>query len=737
MRIVLRSFAFRYGCAAASVAAATWMRLLLDPWVGDRFPYATVFFAVLVTAWVGGLRPALAAAVLGGAAANYWLIPPRGRFGIEGVQEFVGLALYGGTSLGIALIGGAMHAARRRAEDKAQGAEDRFRLLVEGAGDYAIYMLDPAGRITSWNSGAERIKGYTAGEILGRHFSCFYTAEDVAGGKPERELRIALATGRDEEEGWRVRKDGSLFWASVTVTPLRDPAGRHLGFAKITRDRTEKKKAEDLVRESEHRLTSIYNTIEDVIFQLAVEPNGVFRFVSVNDAFIKSTGVPVEQVVGKRVDEVIPPPSAAVVLARYREAIESRKIVRWRETSDYPTGRRTGDVSIAPIFGTAGNCTHLVGTVHDVTQQLALLSETAAKEEAEHRFNRLLELAPTGLLVSNGHGKIVFINAQALRWFGYRREELVGQSVDMLVPHRVRAIHPRHRAGYLGWPVNRPMGTGRELFGLRKDGSEFPVEIGLSPARTGEDLQIIASIVDITERRRAEDELKRANQAFEAVNKELEAFAYSVSHDLQAPIRGMVGFSQMLIEDFGPQLPQEAQNHLRVIQDEGKRMGQLIDDMLSLSRVTRAEPRRERVNLSRIAAAVLATLRKAEPERKVECVVADGLEATCDAQLLRVLLDNLLGNAWKFTGHTAQPRIEFGAVSSDKGLAFFVRDNGAGFDMAYADKLFSAFQRLHTSSEFPGTGVGLATVQRIVARHGGRVWAEGVKGEGATFYFLL
>lgn len=231
--------------------------------------------------------------------------------------------------------------------------------------------------------------------------------------------------------------------------------------------------------------------------------------------------------------------------------------------------------------------------------------------------------------------------------------------------------------------------------------------------------------------------LATANLAFEAVNKELEAFAYSVSHDLRAPIRGMAGFSQILIEDFGPQLPEEAQEHLRVIQAEGQRMGQLIDDMLSLSRVTRTEMKREPVNLSALATEVLAALRRATPERKAECTVADGLTATGDVRMLRILLDNLLGNAWKFTGRTTEPRIEFGKASHDGKQAFFVRDNGAGFDMAYADKLFGAFQRLHRSDEFPGTGIGLAIVQRIVNRHGGRAWAESVKGQGATFYFSL
>jgi signal transduction histidine kinase len=244
-------------------------------------------------------------------------------------------------------------------------------------------------------------------------------------------------------------------------------------------------------------------------------------------------------------------------------------------------------------------------------------------------------------------------------------------------------------------------------------------------------------IAEIASRAEAEKRLTRANSDYEFVNKELESFAYSVSHDLRAPIRGMAGFSQILIEDYGAQLPPEAQSHLHVIQREGQRMGQLIDDMLNLSRVTRGALRREAVNLSALASEALAALRAAEPQRQIECIVAEGLTASGDARQLRIMLDNLLGNAWKFTGRTAAPRIEFGATSGNGGPAFFVRDNGAGFDMTYADKLFGAFQRLHTSDEFPGTGIGLAIVHRIVNRHGGRVWAEGAKDQGATIHFSL
>lgn len=234
------------------------------------------------------------------------------------------------------------------------------------------------------------------------------------------------------------------------------------------------------------------------------------------------------------------------------------------------------------------------------------------------------------------------------------------------------------------------------------------------------------------------DEVTRNSTQIDSANKELEAFSYSVSHDLRAPLRAIDGFSQALIEDYAKGLDAKGKDALNRVRAAAQRMGHLIDDMLTLSRVTRTEMRHETVDLSALAADVLAEFQKSEPRRMVDWQIEPGLLASGDSQLLRVALVNLLGNSWKFTGKTANAKIEFGAMrNTDDATEFFVRDNGAGFDMIYADKLFGAFQRLHQASEFPGTGVGLATVQRIVHRHGGQVRAAGIPNQGATFYFTL
>ena len=223
----------------------------------------------------------------------------------------------------------------------------------------------------------------------------------------------------------------------------------------------------------------------------------------------------------------------------------------------------------------------------------------------------------------------------------------------------------------------------------------------------------------------------------EYTNKELEAFCYSVSHDLRAPLRSIDGFSQALIEDFPREVPEEAQRYLGRIRAATQRMAQLIEDLLNLSRISRGELQRQAVDMTEIAQQVLAELQQRDPERKVEVTIWDGMQANADARLLRAALENLVGNAWKFTARCAAPRIEVGALADGGRTTYYVRDNGAGFDMAYADKLFGAFQRLHAASEYAGTGIGLATVQRIVHRHGGRVWADAKPGKGAVFYFTL
>lgn len=494
----------------------------------------------------------------------------------------------------------------------------------------------------------------------------------------------------------------------------------------------------------------------------------------------------------------------------------------------------------------------------------------AVARASEARFRAVLESAPDAILIVNGSGRITLANAQAEKYFGYTRDELLEQPVEMLVPEYLRERHGEHRADFSSHPEARAMGLGLDLQGQRKDGSGFPVEISLSPLETPQGMAVTAIIRDITTRRQAE-RLREETQAryhelvnnlpvgiyrseagvdgrfleanpamlamFEAVsaerfftfparsiyrdadsrrqlnelivnqgtvasvecemitmtgrvfwaaisavkkqtpegkiyfdgmlediterkaiesqlqqlnaslrsrsteleiiNHELEAFSYSVSHDLRSPLRAIDGFSRILLSDYADRLDEVGRDRLDRVRRAAQHMGMLIDDLLKLSRVSRADLTRETVDLTALATEVADEQTKQAADRTVQFVVSPGLAALGDKRLLRIALDNLLSNAWKFTGKCLEARIEVGMDRQRDIPVYFVRDNGAGFDMAYADKLFGVFQRLHDAGEFPGTGIGLATVQRIIHKHGGRIWAESAVNQGTVFYFTL
>jgi light-regulated signal transduction histidine kinase (bacteriophytochrome) len=274
---------------------------------------------------------------------------------------------------------------------------------------------------------------------------------------------------------------------------------------------------------------------------------------------------------------------------------------------------------------------------------------------------------------------------------------------------------------------------------MRKDGKIIDVSLTISPIKNISGEITGASIIarDITEKKKQEKRMEQAIAATEASNKELAAFSYSVSHDLRAPLRSIDGFSLALLEEYQEKLDETGKTYLERVRAATQKMGLLIDDMLKLSRITQSELKREAVDLSKMVLAIAEGHQKINPDRSFDVTVQEGIMVQGDPYLMKIAMENLIGNAWKFTGKEAHPRIEFGTTVRDGEAACFIRDNGVGFDMAYVSKLFGAFQRLHTTDEFPGTGIGLATVQRIIHRHGGRVWAEGEIGKGATFYFKV
>jgi PAS domain S-box-containing protein len=397
-------------------------------------------------------------------------------------------------------------------------------------------------------------------------------------------------------------------------------------------------------------------------------------------------------------------------------------------------------------------------TFHGRPAALVVVHDLTARKEAERRLKRsearnaaIVESALDCIITMDAKGLVVEFNPAAERTFGYRRNDAVGRPLaDLIIPPALRQAHRDGLALYHATGEATVLNRRIEMTALRADGTEFPVELTISVTQGEADEALYTGFVrDISERKRAEDEWQRLNTELEervrrrtsqlqAAMNELEAFSYSVSHDLRAPLRSIDGFSHALAEDAGTLLPAEAARHLDRIRAATQRMGTLVDDLLRLSKASRGELKRETIDVSDLAHRIATELGRQEPTRPVTFDIAPALVAQGDARLLRVALENLLDNAWKFTRHRTNARIEVGRTSPDEATAaFFVRDNGAGFDPTYAEKLFGPFQRLHTASEFPGNGIGLATVRRIVHRHGGRVWAEGEPDRGACFYFTL
>jgi PAS domain S-box-containing protein len=406
-----------------------------------------------------------------------------------------------------------------------------------------------------------------------------------------------------------------------------------------------------------------------------------------------------------------------------------------------------------PVRDGSGKIFRVVHVVEDIT-------ERKRAEDHMQRLAAIVECSDDAIYSVDMDGHIQTWNRGAELMFGYQEQEILGTTPEALYPPEIRSE----------WRSNHDRILGGErvehadMLRLRKNGSSLNVSLSISPLR-GQDGRVFGSSSiarDITDRKLAEAEIQRksaeAQQArselmklnteleervrvrtaeLEVSNKELEAFSYSVSHDLRAPLRSLDGFSHILLEEYRDRLDEEGRDFLNRLRNASQQMGQLIDALLQLSRVSRSEMNKSRVDLSETARQIATELQASKPERQTRFEVANGLMAMGDPRLLHAALQNLIGNAWKFTSKREQAAIEFGVAEQEGERVFFVRDNGAGFEMAYANKLFSAFQRLHSGSEFEGSGIGLATVQRIVRRHGGKIWAEGEPNVGATFFFTL
>jgi PAS domain S-box-containing protein len=615
---------------------------------------------------------------------------------------------------------------RQLVEDALRESEERYRMLLDGVRDYAIFMMDPRGRIVSWNTGAERIKGYKADQIIGHNFSCFFPPAEIKRGRPEEVLRMTAARGRHEEQGMRVRKDGSQFLASLTFTALRDPAGNLQGFSEFSHDLSESK-------ESGAKYRGLLEAAPDAM--VVVDQNG--EIVLLNVQAEKQFGYSRDELVGQKVKNIIPVGFAERLIADgTRSAADA--LAQQIGTGIELSGRRKDgsefpiEIMLSPLKSAEGIL--VTAAIRDIS-----IRKDAEKHLArmEGRYRGLLEAAPDAMVVVNQNGEIVLLNVQAEKQFGYRRDELVGQKVKNIIPdgfaERLIADGNRSAADALAQQI----GTGIELSGRRKDGSRFPIEIMLSPLESAEGILVTAAIRDITERKRSEEHLVKTVGELKRSNDELQQFAYVASHDLQEPLRIVASYTELLARRYHGRLDSDADEFIAFAVDGCNRMQGLIKDLLAYSRTGTSGKALRKISGEGALSEALANLRAAVEQSGAAVTHGSLPTITTDGTQLAQVFQNLVGNAIKYR-RAEDLRIHVSAIKNGGNeWIFSVRDNGLGIDPQYFKRIFILFQRLHGRDEFAGTGIGLAVCRKIVERLGGRIWVESQPGKGSTFYFSL
>jgi PAS domain S-box-containing protein len=622
---------------------------------------------------------------------------------------------------------------RKRAEDE----RARLAAIVESSED-AIIGKTLDGTIISWNQGAEHLYGYSAQEVVGRPGG-FFTPPD----RPDEVSEMLRRAGQGETihrfDTQRMRKDGTLIDVSLTVSPITDSSGKIVGASSIAHDITQRKKAEEALQESEERFRSLLNSTPDGI--VIVDNNA--RIQLVNAQTERMFGYSRQKLLDQPV-EILLPERLAAGHVQLRSGYIADPSMRPMGTGLETIGRRKDgvefpvDISLSPLETESG-CL-VISAIRDTTERK---KAEEALQESEERFRSLVQSASSAIVIADEEGNIISWNQGARNIFGYGEEEVLGQPLTTLMPQWYHEDHQRGLERVRATGQGKLLGKTLELYALRKDGSEFPIQISLSSWQSEGGVFFSGMIHDITERKELESALQSTNQALEQrvnqldqANADLERFAYVASHDLQEPLRMVSGFSQMLQEKYQDQLDADAREYIWYLVDAAGRMRNLIQDLLAFSRVqTRGRPL-EMVNCEEVLGWVLSNLQAAIEEAQA-VVTHDPLpEVMGDATQLMQVFQNLLANAMKFR-KLEPPRVHISVEGSGEEFIFSVTDNGIGIEPEFHQRIFEIFQRLHTRDRYPGTGIGLAICQRIIDRHGGRIWVESEPGQGSTFYFSL
>lgn len=641
---------------------------------------------------------------------------------------------------------------------QAEEIRERLAAIVESSDD-AIISKDLKGTITAWNRGAERIFGYTAAEVLGKSMLILFPPE-LVGEEAEILARVGRGESIEHYQTVRIRKDGSRIDVSVTISPIRDSGGAIMGASKIAHDITERKVAEEALLEQARVLDLAQVMVRDLEGEIVSWSRGT------------------EKLYGYSREEAIGRVSHELLQTQFPEPLEQieRKLARtgtWEGelTHCKKNGRRVTVASTWVLHrDAAGNPKRILESNADITErknaerQLAAQAQELSRQGEELLRSResletqrlmlqtVLDSISEGLVAADETGKFILWNPAATKIVGMGAENVPpGQwnaHYGVYLPDAVTPFPPeqnpllraiRGEACVAEMYVHNP-----ELeSGVWIEASAGPLGKKNGAVRGG-----VIAFRDITQRRLDEQKIRQLNEELEErvvqrtaqlmeANREMEAFTYSVSHDLRAPLRHIAGFSRILAEDFGSELAPEARDHVRRIEDGVHRMGLLVDELLNLARVGRHAVKLQRTDLSVVVEEVVSMLQPEVAGRAVNWKITSLPAARCDAILVKQVFQNFIANALKFTRPRQRADIEISCQRENGSLVISVRDNGVGFNMKYADKLFGVFQRLHRDEDFEGTGIGLATVQRIVHKHGGRVWAEGELDKGATFHFTL